>query len=76
MVKEVEIFDPILEHLSHDNEANIVAESNSAGSNIDDVASVTTHADKRNINLHMLPIQCNYTSENNDTNVQNNKESK
>ena len=47
LVKEVEIFDPTSEHLSNDNEANIVAESHSTESNADNVTFYTTHADKK-----------------------------
>ena len=71
MVKEVDIFDPISEHLCYDDsETNIVAEADISKDATGEADSVVTECDIRNVNSHKSPIQCNYSSNNNDTNVQ------
>ena len=71
MVKEVEIFDPISEHLCDDDKGtNIVTEGDISKVATDKAVSVVTEPDIRNVNSQMSPIQCNHDDQNNNANVQ------
>ena len=71
LVKEVEIFDLISEHLcDDDNGTNIVTEGDISKAATDETVSVVTEPDIRNVNSQMSPIQCNHGDQNNNTNVQ------
>ena len=64
-VKEVEIFDPISEHLNNDHPTNIVTDTHSSKETGYDVNCVVTEADPRNKNSHMPSMQSNNSDENN-----------
>ena len=73
LVKKVEVFDPISEHLcDDDNEPNVVAKADISKAVTGEANSVVTQSDVRNVNSQMSPIQYNDSSNNNDTNVQSN----
>ena len=73
LVKEVEVFDPISEHLCvDDSETNVVTKADISKAATGDADSVVTEFDIRNVNSQMSPVQYNDSSNNNDTNVQSN----
>ena len=69
-VKEVEIFDPISEHLNNDHPTNIITDEHSSKETCYDMNSVLTQADTRNTNSHVPPMKCNITDENNPINIE------
>ena len=69
-VKEVEIFDPISEHLNDDGPTNIVTDVHSSKETGYDVSCVVTEADPRNRNSHMPPMQSNNSDENNPIDIE------
>ena len=69
-VKEVEIFDPISEHLNDIHPTNIITDEHSSTETCYDVNCVLTEADTRNRNSHIPPMQCNITDENNAINIE------
>ena len=69
-VKEVEIFDPILEHLNNNHPKNIITDEYSSRETCYDVNCVVTEADTRNRNSDIPPMQCNITDENNAINIE------
>ena len=73
LIKEVEVFDPISEHLcDDDNEINIVTKADTSKAATCEANSVVIQSHIRNVNSHMSPIQYNDSSNNNNTNVQSN----
>ena len=60
-VKEIEIFDPILEHLNDNHPKNIITDEHSSKETCYDVNFVVTEADTRNRNSDIPPMQCNIT---------------
>ena len=69
-VKEVEIYDPISEHLNDNHPTNIITDEHSSKETCYDVNCVPTEADTRNRNSHIPPMQCNITDENNAINIE------
>ena len=69
LVKEVEVFDPILENLDDYNETNIVTEADISKATTDEADSGVLESVIRNGNTQMSQIQSNDNDKNNDTNV-------
>ena len=69
-VKEIEIFDPISEHLNDDGPTNIVTDVNSSKETGYNVSCVVTEADPRNRNSQMPPMQSNNSDENNPVDIE------